>query len=183
MNSNYLLKYIKFDYGYKNYHLIQCWKSKFKVFNIDFEVNKPYNYIKINNLSINNDYNHNNQDEYYYNNFKLLDNTLIHNINKFNINFNFNFNMNKIELNKIIIDEPKLLDNDYKLYNYNLEKILNNDEYKIIKKIILSNLYEYAKYKNINTITMTNINNHRYNAEFKEEGFKIDDLKIILKSL
>jgi hypothetical protein len=83
---------------------------------------------------------------------------LIHNINKFNIN-------------KIIIDEQILLDNDYKLYN----------EYKLIKKKILSNLCEYAKYKNINTITMTN--NNRYNAEFKEEGFKINDLKIILKSL
>lgn len=186
MNSMYLLKYIKFDYGYKNYHLIQCWNSKLKVFNIDFEVNKQFNYIKINNLSINNDYNHNNKDEYYYNKFKLLDNKLIYNINKFNINFNMN--KNKIQLNKIIIDEPKLLDNDYKLYNYNLEKILDYDEYKLIKKIILSNLCEYAKYRNINSIIMTNINNTRYNAEFKEEDFKINldindhkNLNIILR--
>ena len=83
-------------------------------------------------------------------------------------------NKNKIQLNKIIIDEPKLLDNDYKLYNYNLEKILDYNEYKLIKKIILSNLFEYAKYININSITMTNINNNRYNTEFKEEGFNID---------
>jgi len=172
MSSMYLLKYIKFDYGYKNYHLIQCWNSKLKVFNIDFEVNKHFNYININNISINNDYNHNNKHEYYNNNFKLLDNKLINNINKFNINFNMN--KNKIQLNKIIIDEPKLLDNDYKLYNYNLEKILDNDEYKLIKKIILSNLCKYAKYRNINSITMTNINNNRYNTEFKEEGFKIN---------
>lgn len=172
MSSMYILKYIKFDYGYKNYHLIQCWNSKLKVFNIDCEVNKHFNYININNISINNDYNHNNKDEYYNNNFKLLDNKLINNINKFNINFNMN--KNKIQLNKIIIDEPKLLDNDYKLYNYNLEKILDNDEYKLIKKIILSNLCKYAKYRNINSITMTNINNNRYNAEFKEEGFKIN---------
>ena len=157
MSSMYLLKYIKFDYGYKNYHLIQCWNSKLKVFNIDFEVNKHFNYININNISINNDYNHNNKHEYYNNNFKLLDNKLINNINKFNINFNMN--KNKIQLNKIIIDEPKLLD---------------NDEYKLIKKIILSNLCKYAKYRNINSITMTNINNNRYNTEFKEEGFKIN---------
>ena len=47
MSSMYILKYIKFDYGYKNYHLIQCWNSKLKVFNIDFEVNKHFNFKHI----------------------------------------------------------------------------------------------------------------------------------------
>ena len=101
-----LIKYIKFDYGYKNYHFIECWKSNFKVFNIDFEVNKKFNYLKINNLSINNDYYHNNQNEYSkIDRYQiLLDNNLIKNINKFYVD---------IELNKIIVDDAKLLNNDY----------------------------------------------------------------------
>ena len=163
-----LIKYIKFDYGYKNYHFIECWKSNFKVFNIDFEVNNKLDYIKINNLSINNDYYHNNKNEYSkIDRYQiLLDNNLIKNINKFYVD---------IELNKIIVDDAKLLNNDYNHYNYNIEKILNNNEYKKIKKLIFSNLYTYAKYKNINNITMTvNNNKKRYNYELKEEGFNID---------
>ena len=46
---------------------------------------------------------------------------------------------------------------------------------KKIKKLIFSNLYTYAKYRNINSITMTvNNNKKRYYYELKEEGFNID---------
>lgn len=46
---------------------------------------------------------------------------------------------------------------------------------KKIKKLIFSNLYTYAKYRNINSIIMTvNNNKKRYNYELKDEGFKID---------
>jgi len=65
-----LIKYIKFDYKNNKYNFIQCWQSKFKVFNIDFIENKRLDYIKINNLSINNDFYHNNKEDYeheYYN--------------------------------------------------------------------------------------------------------------------
>ena len=183
-----LIKYIKFDYKNNKYNFIQCWQSKFKVFNIDFIENKRLDYIKINNLSINNDFYHNNKEDYeheYYNKCTkkvLLDNNLIKNINKFNID---------IKLNKITIDDAKLINNDYMYYNYNLEKIISYDEYKNIKKLIFSNLYKYAKYNDINNIRMTvNNNKRRYDAEFKEEGFIIDEnlptnddenLNIILK--
>ena len=46
---------------------------------------------------------------------------------------------------------------------------------KKIKKLIFSNLYTYAKYINIKSITMTvNNNKKRYYYELKEEGFNID---------
>jgi hypothetical protein len=183
-----LIKYIKFDYKNNNYNFIQCWQSKFKIFNIDFIENKRLDYIKINNLSINNDFYHNNKEDYqheYYNKCTkkvLLDNNLIKNINKFNID---------IKSNKITVDDVKLINNDYMYYNYNIEKILSNDEYKNIKKLIFSNLYKYAKYNDINNIRMTvNNNKRRYNSELKEEGFIIDNnlptnddenLNIILK--
>jgi hypothetical protein len=180
-NNIYLMKYIKFDYRNTNYHLIQCWKSNLhnnmKIFNIDFIANKKLNYIKINNLSINNDYYHNNQDEYYDNEkqkYKIvLENNLIINKNKFYIDIELN--KNKIELNRIITSDTNLKNNDYILYNYNLEKVLDDNEYKIIKKIIFSSLCTYANYEKISNITMTiNNNKKRFNAELKEEGFKID---------
>jgi len=44
-----------------------------------------------------------------------------------------------------------------------------------MKKIIFSYLYAYANYEKISNITMTVDNNkNRYNAELKEEGFKVD---------
>jgi hypothetical protein len=180
-NNIYLMKYIKFDYRNINYHLIQCWKSNLnnniKVFNIDFIENKQLNYIKINNLSINNDYYHNNQNEYnekQKQKYKIiLDNNLITNRNKFYVDIEFN--QNKIQLNRLIMADPKLKNNDYILYNYNLEKILNDNEYKLMKKIIFSYLYAYANHKKISNITMTIDNNkNRYNAELKDEGFKVD---------
>ena len=202
LNNIYKLKYIKFDYRNINYHLIQCWKynDNVKIFNIDFMVNKRLNYIKINNLSINNDYHHNNKNDndnnndYHHNNDNnndnnnnndndnnndkynkiiLLENTLI--INKYKFYVDIVMNKNIIELNKIIIDDTKLKTNDYNLYNYNIEKIIDNNEYKIIKKIIFTYLCTYANYININNIKMTIDNNKkRYNAELKEEGFNID---------
>jgi hypothetical protein len=172
-NNIYLLKYIKFDYRKKNYHLIQCWNSKLKVFNIDFSVNNQLNYIKINNLSINNDYYHNNQNEYYEKNKVILDNNLIINRHKFNVDIELN--ENKIKIKQLIIDYAKFKNNDYKLYNYKIEKVLDTNEYKVIKKIIFSYLCKYAKYENISNIIMTVDNNKkRYNAELKDEGFKID---------
>jgi hypothetical protein len=179
-NNIYLLKYIKFDYKNINYHLIQCWKSNLnnnmKIFNIDFSVNKQLNYIKINNLSINNDYYHNNKEEYSkidkYN--VILDNNLLINKDKFYVDIEMN--SNKLQFNRIIIDDTKFKNNDYVLYNYNLEKILDNNEYKIIKKIIFTYLSIYANNQNINKIIMTIHNNKkRFNIELKEEGFKIDD--------
>lgn len=73
------------------------------------------NYLKINNLSINNDYYHNNKNEYSkIDRYQiLLDNNLIKNINKFYVD---------IELNKIIVDDANLLNNDYNHYNYNIKK-------------------------------------------------------------
>jgi hypothetical protein len=179
-NNIYLLKYIKFDYKNINYHLIQCWKSNLnnniKIFNIDFSVNKQLNYIKINNLSINNDYYHNNKEEYAkidkYN--VILDNNLLINKDKFYVDIEMN--SNKLQFNRIIIDDTKFKNNDYVLYNYNLEKILDNNEYKLIKKIIFTYLSIYANNQNINKIIMTIHNNKkRFNIELKEEGFKIDD--------
>jgi hypothetical protein len=179
-NNIYLLKYIKFDYKNINYHLIQCWKSNLnnniKIFNIDFSVNKQLNYIKINNLSINNDYYHNNKEEYSkidkYN--VILDNNLLINKDKFYVDIEMN--SNKLQFNRIIIDDTKFKNNDYVLYNYNLEKILDNNEYKLIKKIIFTYLSIYANNQNINKIIMTIHNNKkRFNIELKEEGFKIDD--------
>jgi hypothetical protein len=179
-NNIYLMKYIKFDYKNINYHLIQCWKSNLnnniKIFNIDFSANKQLNYIKINNLSINNDYYHNNKEEYSkidkYN--IILDNNLIINKDKFYVDIEMN--SNKLQFNRIIIDDTKFKNNDYVLYNYNLEKILDNNEYKIIKKIIFTYLCIYANNQNINKIIMTIYNNEkRFNMELKEEGFKIDD--------
>jgi hypothetical protein len=71
--------------------------------------------------------------------------------------------------------DPKLKNNDYILYNYNLEKILNDNEYKLMKNIIFAYLYTYANHQKISNITMTVDNNkNRYNAELKEEGFKVD---------
>jgi hypothetical protein len=172
-----LIKYIKFDYKNNTYNFIQCWKSKFKIFNIDFIENKRLNYIKINNLSINNDFYHNNKEDYeyeYYNKCTkkvLLDNNLIKNISKYYVDIKFN---------KITVDGAKLINNDYTYYNYNIEKILNNNEYKKIKKLIFSNLYKYAKYNDINNIRMTiNNNKRRYNYELKEEGFIIDNNLVI----
>ena len=172
-----LIKYIKFDYKNNSYNFIQCWKSKFKIFNIDFIENKRLNYIKINNLSINNDFYHNNIIDYeyeYYNKCTkkvLLDNNLIKNIRKYYVDIKFN---------KISVDSAKLINNDYTYYNYNIEKILNNNEYKKIKKIIFSNLYTYAKYNDINNIRMiVNNNKRRYNYELKEEGFIIDNNSVI----
>jgi hypothetical protein len=179
-NNIYLMKYIKFDYKNINYHLIQCWKSNLnnniKIFNIDFSANKQLNYIKINNLSINNDYYHNNKEEYSkidkYN--VILDNNLIINKDKFYVDIEMN--SNKLQFNRIIIDDTKFKNNDYVLYNYNLEKILDNNEYKLIKKIIFTYLSIYANNQNINKIIMTIHNNKkRFNIELKEEGFKIDD--------
>lgn len=103
-NNIYLLKYIKFDYKNINYHLIQCWKSNLnnniKIFNIDFSANKQLNYIKINNLSINNDYYHNNKEEYSkidkYN--VILDNNLIINKDKFYVDIEMN--SNKLQFNR-----------------------------------------------------------------------------------
>ena len=175
-NNIYLLKYIKFDYIKTNYHLIQCWNSKLnniKIFNIDFSVNNRLNYIKINNLSINNDYYHNNQNEYYEKNKVILDNNLIINRHKFNVDIELN--ENKIKITRLIIDDTKFKNNDYKLYNYKIEKVLDTNEYKFIKKIIFSYLCKYAKYENISNIIMTVDNNKkRYNTELKDEGFKID---------
>jgi hypothetical protein len=71
--------------------------------------------------------------------------------------------------------DPKLKNNDYILYNYNLEKILNDNEYKLMKNIIFAYLYAYANHQKISNITMTVDNNkNRYNAELKDEGFKVD---------
>lgn len=179
-NNIYLLKYIKFDYKNINYHLIQCWKcnlnNNMKIFNIDFSANKQLNYIKINNLSINNDYYHNNKEEYLkidkYN--VILDNSLIKNKDKFYVDIEMN--LNKLQFNRIIIDDTKFKNNDYNLYNYNLEKILDNNEYKLIKKIIFTYLCIYANNQNINKIIMTIYNNKkRFNMELEEEGFKIDN--------
>lgn len=186
LKNIYKLKYIKFDYNKLNYHLIQCWKfndngnGNIKISNIDFIVNKRLNYIKINNLSINNDYYHNNKDEYYMDYYNdrcnkavLLENNLIMNKNKFYVDIAMN--ENKIEINKIQIEDAKLKTNDYNLYNYNIEKIIDKDEYKIIKKIIFEYIYKYANYRKIDNITMSvNNNKKRYNFELKEEGFKID---------
>ena len=197
-SNYYVMKYIKFDYKNSNYNLIQCWKANlnnyFKIFNIDFIVNKRLDYIKINNLSINNDFYHNNKTDYenecYYKCRKvILENNLMINKNKFYVDIEMN--NNNIQLNKIIVDNTIIRNNEYKLYNYKFEKKIDNNEYKMIKKIIFSNLCAYAKYKDINNIFMTiNNNKRRYYAELKEEGFIIDNnsetnddenLNIILK--
>ena len=112
-------------------------------------------------------------------------------INKNKFYVYIEMNNNNIQLNKIIVDNTIIRNNEYKLYNYKFEKKIDNNEYKMIKKIIFSNLCAYAKYKDINNIFMTiNNNKRRYYAELKEEGFIIDNnsetnddenLNIILK--
>jgi len=125
--TQYLLNYQKNN----NYNLIKCWKSK------TFLTSYMNNYEKTNSI--------------YY--------------------IEFLTQKENIKINHLSIN------NDFYYKNLNKQILINDENYKIIKKTILNDyLINFGKknnYKNI--IIDVHENMKRYDYELKEEGFKIEN--------